>query len=294
MIYPWFENVFTQLTARSQKRQLHHGLLLLGPQGLGKGDFAQELGGYLLCRQPQTNRCGTCQSCQLFAANSHPDFYQIQSDKQIGVDDIRQAGTKLSGMAQLSGAKVQIIHQAHTMTESASNALLKTLEEPGQETYILLTSHKPERLLATILSRCEKIRLPRPDIEQTRTWLQAQQLQAEPELLDMYGESPLQLKILLEDTDTLHYGEFKKQLDDLEAGKTSALDLATAWQEQAERMLSWLQFDLLQRLKQQPRSDTILHLCSQCSDAKSQVSHPGLNKMLLLNSVLQCLTPLRN
>lgn len=294
MIYPWFESLFYQLGERIHAGQLHHGLLLLGPQGLGKRELAEELAGYLLCQQPQAQRCGQCQSCQLFNAASHPDFYQIQSDKQIGVDDIRQAGTKLSGMAQLSGAKVLIIHQAHTMTESASNALLKTLEEPGQGTYLLLTSNKPERLLATILSRCEKIRLPKPDSAQTQSWLQAQQLTAEPELLAMYGSSPLQLKALLEDSGGPDYAGFKQQLAEVIEGKKDALELANAWQEQADRLLSWLQFDLLQRLKQQPRDDRLWHLSTQCTKAKTQVSNPGLNKALLLNTVLQSLTQLRN
>ncbi|GGD78316.1 DNA polymerase III subunit delta' [Lacimicrobium alkaliphilum] len=294
MIYPWFESVFEQLGERIRSSHLHHGLLLLGPQGLGKAELAQELAGYLLCQHPQTQRCGQCQSCSLFNAASHPDFYQIQSDKQIGVDDIRQAGAKLSGMAQLSGAKVLIIYQAHTMTESASNALLKTLEEPGQGTYLLLTSNKPERLLATILSRCEKIRLPKPDSQQTHRWLEQQQLQAEPELLAMYSDSPLQLKALLEDSDGPDYASFKLQLSEVIGGKKSALELASEWQEQADRLLGWLQFDLLQRLKQQPRDDKLWGLCTQCSQARAQVTKPGLNKALLLNSVLQSLTELRN
>lgn len=105
--------------------------------------------------------CGHCHNCQVYAANNHPDIKNVGLDNDtLGVDDVREISEFIVKTSQLSGHKLVIIHNAESMTENASNALLKTLEEPTQNSYIwLLVKHKSS-LMATILSRCQFIDVP--------------------------------------------------------------------------------------------------------------------------------------
>lgn len=118
----------------------------------------------LLCQQdPEqlTQACGECHACHLFKANSHPDLFSTDTEQNsIGVDEVRQISEFLNKTAQLSGNQVVLVHQADKMTENASNALLKTLEEPTKFSYILLSCQYKSQLLPTILSRCQFITLP--------------------------------------------------------------------------------------------------------------------------------------
>ncbi|MDP5040433.1 MAG: DNA polymerase III subunit delta', partial [Paraglaciecola sp.] len=172
---------------------MHHALLLQGSLGIGKTEFAKEFASYVLCAKSSPDHaCGECQSCLLQRAGSHPDFHEVLSEKQIGVDQIRDAIKKLSGSAQLSGAKVLIIYAAHTMTEASANALLKTLEEPTSNTFLLLVTDKAERLLPTIISRCERILMPPPSLSQTQSWLLTQwQDPVDEEFVQLYAHAPL-------------------------------------------------------------------------------------------------------
>ncbi|MDF2177634.1 DNA polymerase III subunit delta' [Aliiglaciecola sp. CAU 1673] len=285
--YPWFDTFLGQMLSRMDAQKCHHGMLLLGPEGLGKADLAVQLAQALLCKTPGQRGCGQCQACLLFAAGSHPDFHQVQSEKQIGVDDIRQAIEKLQGTAQLSGAKALIIHQADSMTESAANALLKTLEEPTRQTYLILTSAKPHRLLPTILSRCEKLLLPQPDKADCGRWLASEQIVAEPALLEMYYASPLILRQMANAEAGLGYQDFITALDGLRQGSTSAVQVAGHWQEQAARFVHWLQHWLLSQSKPPgPQFNQWWPLYQASLVASKQLTHPGINKALLLSGLL--------
>ena len=113
--------------------------------------------------------CGQCHSCQLFEAKNHPDFLFPNTDKSlIGVDEVRQASLFLTKTSQLSGSQVVIIHPANTMTESASNALLKTLEEPTNNSFLFLLSTDKNQLLPTIISRSQFLTLPEPTKEELK------------------------------------------------------------------------------------------------------------------------------
>lgn len=127
----------------------------------------------LLCqRDPEhlTEACGECHSCHLFKANSHPDLFSTDREQNsIGVDEVRRISEFLNKTSQLSGNQVVLVHQADKMTENASNALLKTLEEPTSFSYLLLSCQSKSQLLPTILSRCQFITIA------TKTKAQLQQ-----------------------------------------------------------------------------------------------------------------------
>ncbi len=176
-----------------------HAYLLHGPAGIGKRVLAENLVHFLLCQRPAGGKaCGQCKACQLLAAGTHPDFFQLEPEepeKPIRVDQVRELVGFVVQTAQLGGRKVVLLEPAEAMNLNAANALLKSLEEPSGDTVLLLISHQPSRLLPTIKSRCVQQACPQPSAEQARAWL-AGTLPAEPvealdELLVLAGGSPL-------------------------------------------------------------------------------------------------------
>lgn len=176
MLYPWTEQQWQQLQTRRQQQQLPHALLLSGARGLGKRDFAIALAKSMLCTAPQPDgtACGQCRHCQQFEAGSHPDFYLLEPEeagKQIKIDQVRQLGQALALVSHQGGYRVAIIHPAENMNLAAANSLLKTLEEPPQNTLLMLVTAQPSQLPATILSRCQKIMFTAPERSNSLAWL---------------------------------------------------------------------------------------------------------------------------
>ncbi|MFT5313839.1 MAG: DNA polymerase-3 subunit delta' [Paraglaciecola sp.] len=291
-MYPWLAHKKQQLCRRIIQGKLHHALLFQGQDGIGKTEFAQDLARFLLCANKQeTAACGECQACKLNRAGTHPDFHQIESEKQIGVDQIREAIKKLLGSSQLCGAKVLVIYAAHTMTESSANALLKTLEEPTDNTFLLLITSKPERLLPTILSRCERLLLPGSDMATTSEWLKSQgYTQLDQDLIRLYGASPLNLLKELQAEKSFSYQQFLAGIEGLGNQQCSVAELSSSWQEHTERVIKWLQYWLADQIRQSPaKVEQLWVLHGACARATEALRHPGLNKSLLLANLLQAL-----
>ncbi len=165
-VVPWLHTQFLQIRQQIAAGKLPHAILLGGDQFQGKTGFALAVGAYLLCKQPGRDRaCGQCKGCKLLAAGTHPDMYQLQpvESRYIKVDEVRELINWASGTAQQGGFKVVLVKPAEAMNLAAANALLKYLEEPADETMILLVSDRPGRLLPTIRSRCQQIQVARPD-----------------------------------------------------------------------------------------------------------------------------------
>nr|WP_232964011.1 DNA polymerase III subunit delta' [Pseudomonas putida] len=164
--------MWQQLAGRAQHA---HAYLLHGPQGIGKRALAERLMARLLCQQPQgLDACGQCKACLLLKAGSHPDNFVLEpeeADKPIKVDQVRELVSFVVQTAQLGGRKVVLIEPVEAMNVNASNALLKSLEEPSGDTVLLLVSHQPSRLLPTIKSRCQQVTCPQPGLAQSQAWL---------------------------------------------------------------------------------------------------------------------------
>lgn len=285
---PWFNPVFTQLVKRYLAHRLHHGLLLTGQAGIGKTLLAHSLAKTLLCKSAGNNGfCGACKSCQLFDAQTHPDYSELVSDKQLGVDKIREGIGRLSATSQLSGNKVLIIPSADMMTESAANALLKTLEEPTDNTFLIIVTDRMNRLLPTIISRCEKHILSRPHQEVALAWLADQGLNdVNAALLDAYAGAPLRVQAALEENaGGISYQNYQEGLEQLLSGTADAVTLATEWQSSAITIVDWLQ---------QYAHQTFIHfnspafykLYKSCIHAHQALQNPGVNKIMILSSVL--------
>ena len=170
--YPWQDSLWQQMAGRAQHA---HAYLLHGPAGIGKRALAERLMASLLCKTPVgLEACGTCKSCSLLAAGSHPDNYILEpeeADKAIKVDQVRDLVSFVVQTAQLGGRKVVLVEPVEAMNINAANALLKSLEEPSGNTILLLVSHQSSRLLPTIRSRCVQQASPLPSQALSLEWL---------------------------------------------------------------------------------------------------------------------------
>ncbi len=245
MLYPWTKPGWDQLIKRHYNGRMPHALLITGLPGIGKLDLAYSLVRGLLCRQPEQDgqACGQCKSCQLMVAGTHPDSFGvslIDDKKQIGINQIRELGEQLALSSQLQGYRTAIIHPAASMTHAAANSLLKTLEEPGPETIIILVTSEPARLPATVRSRCQMVKLPVAEQKQAQQWLQEQGVE-QPELaLSLAQGAPLRAVKLSEsnlfETRSALFDDFTA----LVRGELSPVKLAANWQKKDDRTLLYL------------------------------------------------------
>jgi len=200
-VFPWQQTQWQHL--HSNTTRLAHALLLTGRAGLGKRQFATCFVASLLCHAAVDNHqaCGHCKSCQLFKAGNHPDFLSIKPEapgKAIKVDTIRQLVNFSITTAHFKQTKAVIIESADHMTIAASNALLKTLEEPPPGVYILLVSEHSARLLPTIRSRCQTIKLTPPERHSSLHYLHDKNVAHAELLLSLAYGAPLTAELLSE------------------------------------------------------------------------------------------------
>ena len=172
---PWLQGAVQGFISQLSRAQLSHAQLIGVDSGYGGHTLAKFMAETALCLSPlAAGPCGHCKACQLYQAGNHPDFYLVEADgNQIKIDQIRELCRKLTATAQQGGRRVAVILNCERLNIAAANALLKTLEEPGKDTLLLLQSDTPGRLMATIASRCQQVSFSPPSKEQLRQWLSA-------------------------------------------------------------------------------------------------------------------------
>lgn len=202
-IYPWLKDAWTAI---HQNKKLPHALIFRGKGGIGKHDFAMTFAKSYLCQSPLDNYlpCETCASCNWFP-ESHPDFKHIapvESDdesykrktirkKNIVIDQIRELSEYLELSAhQEKGKRIVLIEPADALNQSASNALLKILEEPPENTLFILVTSQAQKLIATIRSRCQLLDFRGPSLEETREFLTVEKITYDESLLSFTNGSP--------------------------------------------------------------------------------------------------------
>lgn len=164
--HDWQRERWQQLQGAVAQGRLGHAILLAGPRGAGKSHFAHGIAGYLLCESSAADKpCGECRGCVQRAAGVHPNLRLLipaEDKRDIAIDDIRALLEGLQLSSHYGGAKVAIIDPADALNASGANALLKTVEEPPPNTYLLLVAERWRALPATLRSRCQILRLVRP------------------------------------------------------------------------------------------------------------------------------------
>jgi len=218
-LLPWHRQPLDELLAR--RASLPHAMLIHGKQGIGKIEFARAIAQSLLCESPEQGiACNTCNACGWYREANHPDFRELvpenladddaadadgstdtssatesskekKKSKEIKIDQVRELAHFMTLSTHRDGFRVLLIYPAETMNLAAANALLKTLEEPPPRTVILLVTDQMARLLATIRSRCQRILLTPPMVEEALKWLEAQNIVKPEAALAMAGGAPL-------------------------------------------------------------------------------------------------------
>ena len=155
--------VIGNLLSLHTNNQLPHAVLITSVSGVGLASVASSLCATLLCERDNDWPCGECSSCSRVSAGTHGDYRWVEVPEgkaSIGVDQIREAGDFVTKTAGYGSQKILVISDAEKMTTGASNALLKTLEEPQGNSLLVLLSQRTWLLPATIRSRCQTWRLP--------------------------------------------------------------------------------------------------------------------------------------
>jgi DNA polymerase-3 subunit delta' len=266
----------------------------------------RQLARLMLCLTPEEDRpCGHCHNCQLSKNGEHPDTLLVgpeEGARDITVDQIRALSEFVHKTSHTGIAKIVVISHAHRMNQSAANALLKTLEEPTKNTFLLLESELPGYLSATIRSRCQRISLAMPDLELSARWLEGY-LQEDDDaaaLLATVGCRPMRALELAQSGELQERREFDEALSQLVAGKQTpeyAVSVgmkigAHTAVDAISQFLSTLIYDAtnISRDKQRENTNATRQLLTQyeeCLVARRQLlSSANPNPQLVLESLL--------
>lgn len=237
-VYPWQQQVWETLTSRFP--QLGHGLLFYGKQGCGKKEFAEQFLAWVLClNRHETNQpCGVCGSCLWLKSDTHPNYVHITTDednkKQNAKIKIEKIRDLLPFVQQtVDGWRVIMIEPAEALNIASSNALLKTLEEPGDRVVIILLADHYLKLPATIRSRLQHFALDRISPEQAKAYLDQHLPHIDRVkkdlMMNLSNQMPLQAIHLVEKEWLEKRAEFLQDWHKLVMNKNMPLAIATKW-----------------------------------------------------------------
>lgn len=263
MIYPWQQAAWDTIQHTRKAGRLPHALLFSGELGCGNEAFVEQLMHSLLCLNPDEKgfACGKCRSCQVYQAQAHPDRLTIQKEegKQvISVDQVRELGRFLSLSLSYSPVRVVNLLEAEAMNVNAANSLLKSLEEPNDNTHLLLLTHQSSQLLPTIRSRCQQIRLPLPSRDQALAWMQQQTLTTDAAMLLGLAQGRPLAALALDQSDLNEkQQQFFADLITVLQDKMLLTQFAETWQKHDRHHLIDWQLQVLQMSLQQHYQLTI-------------------------------------
>lgn len=209
-VLPWQDGLYARLSARVGEALFPHASLLTGPGGTGKTGLAMTLAALLVCERPtETGErrlpCGECKQCRLVTGEGHPDaryLHPTDQSRVIRIHQIRALGAFSSESPQVARRKVVVISRADLLHLNAANALLKTLEEPPADTFLILLHRSGQPVLPTIRSRCQSLRVQSPEHGVGLAWLSEHCPEAgdteRQAALQWSGGAPLEARRLLQ------------------------------------------------------------------------------------------------
>ena len=322
---------------QSLRDRMPHAFLLYGPQGIGKTLFAEHMAQSLLCEHPDANghACQQCGSCGWFSQYSHPDYRRVRTElldeedasaaeseaeattktaktskapsKEIVINQIRGLSDFMNISTHRQGRRVIVLYPAEALNIPAANALLKSLEEPSNDTVFILVCNSLDKLLPTILSRCHKFALAMPEKEQALAWLTAQGVKDADVWLAQQGGAPLAALDVAQSDYRDELDDFLRQLSKPSAD--SSLKLADKMQKMEMTMtVAWMQrwlYDLFSykqaaRIRYYPRYEreikalvmrvdvnSLLRIIKSTNERQAIASHPLSAKLFLEDMLLE-------
>lgn len=266
-LLPWLTPAFARLEAALEAGSLGHAWLISGLGGVGKLNLALALARRLLGDETQPAPLDASSALAAMAArhepsDRHPDLHWLypEEDKEtISVDQVRGVIDAFTLTAHRGGAKVVLVEPAEALTTAAANALLKTLEEPTPQGYLLLTSSQPGRLPATVRSRCQHLVLPAPDAASVADWLGVSPAVV-GDARRSVGASPLQLAGAIQGESINFFNKLESDLAEVSQDGLDPQAVAQAWAKgDTELALSWLRRRIHEELRTrlaEPRGST--------------------------------------
>ena len=200
---PWQAETLERLLDIKRQNHLPHAILLESDSHEDIGAFTRYLAMSLLCQSPDgISLCKTCEACRMMPAGTYADFSWVtlevdektkKLNKNIKIDQIRKLIHEVGLTSRYDGLKIAVIYPAEKMNKASANALLKTLEEPGEGVLLLLATHNKGRIPVTLRSRCQTLTINLPAAESARDWLLQQQMDSEdiPRYLEYAGGDPV-------------------------------------------------------------------------------------------------------
>jgi DNA polymerase III subunit delta' len=315
-IYPWFKDAWIAI---HENKKLPHALIFKGKEGIGKYNFAIKFAKSYLCQNPLSNHlpCEACSSCEWFP-DSHPDFRHItpienEDDepskrktvrkKNILIDQIRELSEYLElSVHQEKGRRIVLIEPADSLNQAASNALLKILEEPPENTLFILITSKTQKLIATIRSRCQLLDLRGPSLDEAKAFLIDQKITHGDNLLSYNGGSPFNaIKELENQSERETIIQLLSQGHNIDITKVNYAILTQGLDWTLNMIQKWV-FDLLlslhtqqnyyfkneeKRIHSQAKQinlDTLLLFANELNELKKIATHP-INQELQLQNI---------
>ncbi len=326
----WLEEATGPLAAAHAAGRTPHAVLIQAAPGIGGERLATWTAQLVLCtaRRPgplaagltRAERaagrpCGECVSCRRVAEGRHPDVASvrpIEDSQQIRIEQIRELCADLALTSHEGGFKVAVIDPADTLNRFAANALLKTLEEPPPRTLIVLLAAQPSRLPATLISRCQRVRVRPPTRAESLGWLERARGVGEwAAVLEVIGEAPMAAAGLDPAAVGALRAETSRTLDAIRSGAADPVATAERWS-RSELPLrltcleNWLT-DCIRRglapsarpaelraTTHPPRADSVMntralfHLLDGVRGLKAALAAP-INRSLALESLLRSL-----
>lgn len=186
------------LKAAVRSGHIAHAYLFTGIEGIGKFTAAVAFAKALNCREQADDFCAVCTACRKIDKRLHPDCFFIEPDKNvIKIEQIREIQTRIIFKPLEGNKKVVIIDQAEKLNLHAANCLLKTLEEPPDDTVLILVAHTGAPLLPTIRSRCQIIRFAPLSTAVIRTILSDQEREADIEFIAALSQGSIKRALAL-------------------------------------------------------------------------------------------------
>jgi DNA polymerase-3 subunit delta' len=266
-LLPWLEPKFGQLETARRAGTLGHAWLISGPAGVGKINLALVVAARLLGDDARHGELDPATALAAMAArhepaDRHPDLHWLHplEDKEtISIDQVREVIETFSLTAHHGGAKVILIEPAEALTTAAANALLKTLEEPTPRGYLLLVSHQPGRLAATVRSRCQHLTLRAPESDVVTQWL-AVAPTVVADARRWVGAAPLRLAAAISEEKSSIFKKLENDLLEVSQDRLDPQIVAQAWAKGDTAVaLNWLRRRLHEVLRMRlasPRGST--------------------------------------